>query len=156
MSREALATYINDHLAGSVGAVELVDRTIEQNEGTEMARTLSEVVSEIREEQQRLRDLLGRLDAGESGLKKMGAWLAEKAGRLKLGDTGSAALARMEALEALAIGIQGKLALWRALRRVEGRFPELAALDLARLERQGQTQFERVDVHRLEAAVEAL
>ena len=156
MSREALATYINDHLAGSVGAVEMIERTIEQNQGTEVARTLSEVVSEIREEQQRLRDLLDRLGAGESGLKKAGAWLAEKAGRLKLGDTGSAALARMEALEALAIGIQGKLALWRALRHVESRYPELAALDLTRLERQAQAQFERVDAHRLETALEAL
>ena len=155
MSREALATYLNDHLAGSVGAVELVERTIEQNEGNELARILAEVVSQIREEQQMLRDLLGRIDAGEDRLKKAGAWLAEKAGRLKLGDTGSESLARMEALEALAIGIQGKLALWRALRRVEDRYPEIAALDLPHLERRGQAQFERVDACRLEAAGEA-
>ena len=155
MSREALATYINDHLAGSVGAVELLERTVGQNEGTPMARTLAEVGAEIREEQQRLRELLDRIGSGESGLKKAGAWLAEKAGRLKLGDTGSAALARMEALEALAIGIQGKLALWRALGRIGSRYPEVAALDLQRLERQAQTQFERVDAHRLDVAAEA-
>jgi hypothetical protein len=156
MSRDGLAIHLNDHLAGSAGAVELVERTIGQNEGTAVARTLAEILSQIREEQQVLRDLIGALDSGESPLKKAGAWLAEKAARIKLGDTGSTALARMQALEALAIGIQGKLALWRALQRVADRYPELADIDLVKLERRAREQFERVEEHRIEAAVEAL
>jgi hypothetical protein len=156
MSRDGLAIYLNDHLAGSVGAVELAERLIEQNEGTAVARTLAEVLAEIREEQQVLRDLIAALDSREHPIKQAGAWLAEKAARVKLGDTGGTALARMEALESLAVGIQGKIALWRALQRVAGGHPALAGLDLVKLERQAREQFERVEERRLEAAAEAL
>ena len=88
--------------------------------------------------------------------KKAGAWLMEKAGRLKLGGTGEGELSRLEALEALGIGIQGKLALWRGLQRVATRHPALAGVDLPGLERQGRAQWERVEAHRVEAALQAL
>ena len=156
MSTEALETYLHDHLAGSVAAVEMVERAIEQNRATPFAAALADLVVAIREDQQTLRDLLARLGAGESPLKKAGAWMVEKAGRLKLGDTGGPALGRFEMLEALGLGIQGKLALWRALQRVSDRHPELAGLDLRTLELRAREQHDRVEAHRLEAAIEVL
>lgn len=33
MSRDALTTYLNDHLAGSIGALQLLERMIRDNEG---------------------------------------------------------------------------------------------------------------------------
>lgn len=154
---EALGTYLNDHLAGSVAAVEMVERAIEENAGTPLAAALRELLVAIREDQDVLRRLLARLDVRESQVKKAGAWLAEKAGRLKLGDTGEAALHRLEMLEALALGIQGKLALWRALQRVADRHPALlAGVDLGALERRAREQHERVEACRVEAALQAL
>ena len=152
----ALGIYLNDHLAGSVAALEMVDRALEDNAGTPLAAALAEVGTAIREDQEVLRDLLARLEVAESPLKKAGAWLAEKAGRLKLGDTGEAALRRLEMLEALSLGIQGKMALWRSLQRAGGRYPALADLDLVTLERRAREQHERVEAHRLEAAIQAL
>ena len=53
-------------------------------------------------------------------------------------------------------GIQGKRALWRALRVVAPRYEELRELDFDRLERRAIEQHEEVEEMRLEAAKEAL
>ncbi|HEY7482513.1 MAG TPA: hypothetical protein VH680_18510 [Gemmatimonadales bacterium] len=153
MSDDALASYLNDHLAGAIGAIEMVERVIKENEGQLLARRLDEVLREIRKDQDVLRDLIERMGSKENPLKKAGAWLAEKAGRVKLGGTADpAALSRMETLEALAMGIQGKRAMWRALRVVVHKHPSLYGLDLDLLERRAVEQHDRVEEWRLEEA----
>jgi hypothetical protein len=153
MSDDALATYLNDHLAGSVGAIEMVQRVIKENEGQLLGRRLEEVLKEIRKDQEVLRDLIERAGSKENPLKKAGAWLAEKAGRVKLGGTADPAeLSRLQALEALATGIHGKRAMWRALRVVVPKHPSLYGLDLDLRERRAVEQHDRVEEWRLEEA----
>lgn len=153
----ALGTYLNDHLAGSAGAIELAERTIRENEGNLFAGRLSRVLEEIRKDQAVLQDLIERLGAGPAPLRKAGAWLAEKVGRVKLGGTDEPTeLARMEVLEALAMGIHGKRGLWRALRAVSPRHPVLHGLDLDLLERRATEQHDEIEAMRLEAAKAAL
>ena len=157
MSNASLTAYLNDHLAGSVGAIEMVARAIEQNAGTPFARRLEGVLEEIKSEQQVLKDLIAGIGGEQNPVKKAGAWLAEKASRMKLGGTDDpAGLARLEVLEALTIGIHGRSALWRALRVVVDKHPELRSLDLDLLERRAIEQRDRVEEWRLEAASEAL
>jgi hypothetical protein len=55
-------------------------------------------------------------------------------------------------LESVGLGIQGKLALWRALEAVAGSIPQLGSLDLAGLQKRAVDQFARVDRLRLQAA----
>lgn len=157
MSDQRVSTYLNDHLAGSVGAIQLVERAIEENAGTPLAQRLAEVLGEIKEDQAVVQGLIERLGAKENTLKKAGAWLAEKAGRVKLGGTDDPGeLARLEVLETLAMGIHGKRGLWRALRVVADRYPAIQALDLDLLERRAVDQHDRVERWRLEAAREVL
>ena len=156
MTTESLGTYLNDHLSGSIAAVEMLDRAIEDNAETALARELRDILIQIREDQQVLREVLSGIGAAENPLKKTGAWLLEKAGRLKLGDTSEAGLSRLEMLEGLALGIQGKQALWRSLQRVQERYPALAQVDLVNLELRAREQWERVEARRLEAAQQAL
>lgn len=157
MSGGALGTYLNDHLAGSIGAVELVERVIRENEGDPFARRLEAILGEIRQDQAVLQELIERSGSGENPLKKAGAWLAEKAGRVKLGGTDEPReLSRMEVLEMLAMGIHGKRALWRALRTVAGKHAVLRDLDLDLLERRALEQHDRVEEMRLAAAQEVL
>ena len=157
MSRDALQTYLNDHLAGSVMAIELGERTIRENEGGPVAARLSPLVEQIREDQTVLKGVIERLGAGESSLKKAGAWLAEKAGRVKLGGTDQPGdLSRLEVLEMLTTGVHGKRALWRALRVVAVRYEELRGLDLDLLERRAAEQHDELEAMRLEAAKAAL
>ena len=157
MSRDALRTYLNDHLAGSVMAIELGERTIRENEGGPVAARLSPLVEQIREDQTVLKGVIERLGTGESSLKKAGAWLAEKAGRVKLGGTDEPGdLSRLEVLEMLTTGVHGKRALWRALRVVAVRYEELRGLDLDLLERRAVEQHDELEAMRLEAAKAAL
>jgi hypothetical protein len=156
MSREALGTYLNDHLAGSVAAVELVERAIEDNAGTALGSFLAELGGAIREDQETLRRLIERLEFSESSIRKAGAWLLGKAERLKSADAGGEPLHRLELLEVLGLGIQGKLKLWRALQRIGSRYPALSAVDFTALERRAREQHEAVEAHRLEAALAAL
>ena len=157
MSRDVLQTYLNDHLAGSVIAIELGERTIRENEGGPIAARLSPLVEQIREDQTVLKGVIERLGTGESSLKKAGAWLAEKAGRVKLGGTDEPGdLSRLEVLEMLTTGVHGKRALWRALRVVAVRYEELRGLDLDLLERRAVEQHDELEAMRLEAAKAAL
>ena len=153
----SLGTYLNDHLAGSVGAIAMVERAIEKNTGTLLGRRLEEVLKEIKRDQAVLQDLIERVGSKENPLKKAGAWLSEKAARMKLGGTDDpGGLARMELLEALEMGIHGKRSLWRALRVVAHKHPALRDVDLDLLERRAVDQHDRVEEWRLEAAREAL
>jgi hypothetical protein len=157
MSREALRTYLNDHLAGSVLAIDLCERTIGENEGTAFAARLARLLEEIREDQTVLKGVIEGIGAGQNPLKKAGAWLAAQAGRLKLGGTDEPGdLSRLELLELLSTGIHGKRALWRALRVVVPRYEELRGVDLDLLERRATEQQEEVEAMRLEAAKAAL
>ena len=157
MTRQALGTYLNDHLAGSVMGIELAERTIRENEGDPLAVRLGRVLDEIREDQAVLKGVIDRVGAAQNPLKKAGAWLAEKAARVKLGGSDEPGeLSRLEVLETLTTGIHGKRALWRALRVVAPRYEELGALNFDLLERRAIEQHEVVEEMRLEAAKAAL
>jgi hypothetical protein len=61
-----------------------------------------------------------------------------------------------EGLEALALGIQGKRALWNALAVASKAEPGLQGVDYDRLAESAENQYRRVEVLRLDAAREAL
>ena len=149
---ENLGTYLNDHVAGSVLALELLDHLIDLPEAPDR-KLLTQLRIEIQEDQDALRQLLRSVGAKESTARKAAAWLTEKLGRAKLriDESGSGELRLLEGLETLALGIQGKLALWRSLATLEDAVPPLKTLDLARLQSRALEQFERVDRLRLDA-----
>jgi hypothetical protein len=98
------------------------------------------------------------LDAAKDPVKQLAAWAGEKLGRLKLNGqfTGYSDLSRLEELEGLSLGVEGKLSLWRSLKNVADHDSRLATADLDRLVERAQRQREELEVHRLEAAGQAL
>jgi hypothetical protein len=158
MGAGALATYINDHLAGSVAALEMLDDLIAHPVAPDEPAFFIGLRDEITEEQDVLRAVLRELGASESTVRKAAGWLAEKVTGLKLrwDDSGNGALRRFEALEALALGIFGKLSLWRALAAVVPIEPALQGLDLPQLARQAESQHAGVEARRVAAALTAL
>jgi hypothetical protein len=158
MKNKDLATYLNDHLAGSVGAIEMVDHLIKTYENKAIAQFCKELRDDITADQDELRAIMRALEVKESGMRKAGAWVAEKLGRAKLGAEGdsSADPGLFQALEALVLGITGKSALWRALAAVRESAPQLQRFDFNRLLKRASEQVERVDTKRLEVAREAL
>jgi hypothetical protein len=157
MSGKVLVRYLNDHLAGSVMALELLDHLIKLRQGAER-ELLVQLQAEIREDQDVLKQYLQGVGGTESPVRKAAAWLTEKLGRakLKLDDTGSDELRMLEALEALALGIQGKLGLWRSLASAGKGTSQYSGVDLNRLQARAQDQFNRVDQLRLQVAARAL
>jgi len=155
MSVDNLTTYLNDHLAGSVLALELLDHMISLQQGKPPEQVLTKIHSEIEEDQKTLQALLEGVGGTESRLRQAAAWLTEKLGRAKLSldDSGTGELQMLEALEALALGIQGKGALWRALAAASVRATHL---DYASLEQRALRQFQTVEGLRIEAARAAL
>jgi hypothetical protein len=89
-------------------------------------------------------------------LKELASWIGEKVGRIKLGPDSGSGLATFEALEFLALGIQGKLALWRALQIVAPSDPRLSGIDFEQLAMRAQSQHDKVEQRRLETARTAL
>jgi hypothetical protein len=156
MSRDNLTTYLNDHLAGSVAALELLGHMIRLQRGTPGERLVDEIRREVEEDQKTLQGLLREVGGKESRVRQAAAWLTEKLGRakLRLDDSGSGDFEMLEALETLALGIQGKAALWRGLAAVH--LPQAGRLDPAALEQRALKQFERVEAMRLQSARAAL
>ena len=148
----ALHRYLNDHLAGAAGALQLLDQLVEKASTPSDRAFFTELRSEITEDRETLEALLAQLGGQQSGLRQLGGWLAEKVGRLKLviDDPAGGAFERMEALEILKIGIHGKQLLFEALTAVA--VPGLEGIDLQRLERRAADQQDRVEARRLEAA----
>lgn len=158
MANEHLETYLNDHLAGAVAALDLLGRLESAHAGTPAANELAELRADIAADRQQLEALMERLDIDESRARKAMAWIAERAAhfKLRLDDSSDGALGRLEAFDALAIGIEGKRALWRALAAAAEDSPGLQGMDYALLIRRAEEQRERVEAMRLAAARAAL
>jgi hypothetical protein len=154
MDTKLLGIYLNDHLAGSVVGVELARRAASQNEGTELGRFLSELAEDIEEDRDALKSVMAHLGVTENRVKVPIAWAAEKVGRLKPNGqlTGYSPLSRLIELEGLALGISGKLALWRSLAATRS---GLEAFGLETLIARAESQRDGVEKHRVQAAREA-
>jgi hypothetical protein len=157
MNAKHLTNYMKDHFAGSVAALELLNHLISSHRGKTHEQFFVRLRQEIGEDQEVLQALLHDLDAGGGALRNTTAFLGEKFARIKLllEDPSGGQLARLEKLEALALGIEGKRALWRALLAVAEEIPALSKVDLARLDQRADDQHKRVEARRIEAAREA-
>lgn len=151
-----LATYLNDHLAGSVVALELLEHLERIHAGTELARLIRHLRGDITADRADLEALMKRLTISDSPPRKAMAWVSEKFAEIKLGldDSAGGPLHLLEALELIAIGIEGKRALWRSLARAC--VPGISPAELQRLERRAAEQRERIEIARLDAAAAAL
>jgi hypothetical protein len=152
-----IAIYLNDHLAGSTGGLELARRARGSNRGTSFEAPLERLATEIAEDRAALLDVMDRLGVARDPLKVWAGWAAEKAGRLKLNGrlTGYSPLSRVVELEGLALGIEGKRGLWRALAALAAEDERLAGVDFAALGRRAERQRRLVERERLRATATA-
>ena len=158
MDDRLLGIYLNDHFAGSTAGLELARRTASNNAGTRYESFLRDLVQAIEEDKNELEGIMDALGIANDKLKVAGAWMAEKAGRLKLNGqlTGYSPLSRLWELEGLKLGVTGKLSLWKSLKQVADHDSRLAVTDFDKLIARAEEQIEGLENHRLEAAAEAL
>ena len=85
----ALTSYLNDHLAGSVAAIELLDRLIDDHQGHRLEKFLVDLREDVRADQEVLQNLMRKLDLEESSVRKAGAWIAKTIGQAKIALSGN-------------------------------------------------------------------
>jgi hypothetical protein len=155
MERNPIAIYLNDHLAGATVGVEVARRAGNSNKDNEFGAFLRRLTREVEEDREALRSVMSELGVSVNRAKQAAAWGSEKLGRLKPNGqlVGYSPLSRVLELEFLAIGITGKLGMWRALQHVLE--APLTSADLASLIERADRQRTDVEEYRLRAAAEA-
>jgi hypothetical protein len=158
MSDEFLAIYLNDHLAGALVAVELLQHLERTYAGHAVEQFATVLRSDIEEDRRELRRLMSALNVAESRARQATAWIAERVTlmKLRLDDWAAGDFRLFEALEALALAIDAKRALWVALAEAAAQAPALRLLDYDLLVRRAVEQRGRVEARRLETALCAL
>lgn len=158
MADEHIATYLNDHLAGSVVALELMENLEEIFADSPVASFVAKLRADVEVDRQELESIMKRLDISESRTRKASAWLTEKLTELKLrlDDSTHGDLRLFESFEALSLGIEGKKSLWIALQAAAEVSPELRLADYDRLQKRAEEQRGRVEAKRIEFAKAAL
>jgi hypothetical protein len=149
---QLLSTYLNDHLAASLAAVELAKRTAQANSETPIGGQLAQLAEALHEDRDALQRIMNQLGADKDHLKLTAGWTAEKLGRLKLNGRwlSYSPLSRLEEIELLLLGVEGKLLLWQALEQL----PEAPRLEppLDRLVSRARSQRQLLRRLRLRAA----
>jgi hypothetical protein len=148
-----LAIYLADHHAGSTAGLELAERAARNNAGTRIGTVLVDVAEEIAADRLALERLMAALDVRTSPAKRTAALLGERLARLKPNGRlfSYSPLSRVQELEAVALGILGKLALWEGLGEVE-ELRGVAGTDFAALADRARSQHAAVEECRRQAA----
>jgi hypothetical protein len=149
---EPLITYLHDHLGGAQLAIQLLEGMRDQHDDPTFRDLTSALLPEIQADDAMLRSIAEKIGASPSVIKQAGGWLVEKFARVKLGHTGSTNFEMFESLELLALGIHGKLILWKALRAASELDSRLRQFDFEELVSRAQQQYDKVETHRLNLA----
>lgn len=154
---EDLATYLRDHFAGGIGALELLDRLIKVQEKTDLEGFFEKLRADVHSDHEQLHHLMSALDVEESSIRDAAAWIAEKFSRPKLTfGAHTKNLVLLQALETLFMGVSGKCMLWRGLAGIQPESTVLQRFDFQQLEARATQQLERIEAKRMEVARETL
>ena len=152
-----LAIYLNDHLAGATAGRELARRAVRSSRGSSHGFFLADLADQIDADRGSLLAIMRVLNVRVDRVKVLGGWGAEKLGRLKFNGQllGDSPLSRIVELEALSLGVHGKLALWRTLQELELAELSSASVALADLIARAEQQLAGLESHRLQAVAQA-
>jgi hypothetical protein len=151
-----LATYLADHLAGSVQATEVLKAMQHHHSADVLGEFAATIFKEVEADRAILQSLAERVGEGSSSVKEIASWISEKFSRLKLRQGPKYDLGTFEALEFLVLGIHGKLLLWNVLSALAPADPRLGNLDFKSLAGRAEAQRDQVEQRRLQIAREAL
>ena len=151
-----LDSYLNDHLAGSVGALELLGHCAHLYEGKSLGVFFADMKAQISADQETLRNLMRRLGIEESKALQAGAWAGEKVGRalFTLAGNKPTGVGLLLVLEGLVMGVSAKRLLWRTLSTAN--LPKLNEFDFEQLQRRAKEQIKRLQAQQLRSARRAL
>jgi hypothetical protein len=150
---QLLSTYLNDHLMGASAGVDLFKRVAGGYSDHDTRGELSELADEVADDRDSLLEIMAQLDIKPQTHRMIAGRLVEKIGRLKMNGTvlKRSPLTDLIELEGLRIGVEGKLAMWRAL-QAGLHDDRLVPSEIGALIRRAEDQIERLEALRLSAA----
>ncbi|WP_411148455.1 hypothetical protein [Streptomyces sp. A30] len=144
-----LGIYLNDHLAGSTLGVDRVRMLAdaESERDPELADAVRPIAEEIAEDRASLLQIMRSLDVPVRRYKIVAGRLAERAGRLKANGrlVRRSPLTPMLELELLRLGVEGKAAGWRTLRRLADADTRLDPAQLDKLLERAHRQLDTLE-----------
>lgn len=153
-NRDLLTIYCNDHLAASVGGIELVKRMLGVHGATAYGEPLRRLLAELHEENDALAGMMAALGLPIRRYKQLGLWMGERLSRLKLNGrlfTRSPLSALVE-FEFLASAVRAKRSGFETLVEIADIEARLDGQLLERLVRQADRQHEWLTHTRREVA----
>ena len=154
MAQELLGIYLNDHLAGATSGTELARRVASSGQEVADGELLRRLADDIGSDRQDLLAIMAALQIPVRWYKVGAAWIAEKAGRVKLNGrlVTRSPLSSLEELELLRLGVEGKAAGWRTLRELARSDRRLDAARLDELIARARDQAGLLEELRVQAA----
>jgi len=149
-----LGIYLNDHLAGATAGTELARRVAASAQSEGDGDVLRDLAAEIAQDRATLAGFMAKLDVPVRAYKVYAAWIGEKAGRLKFNGylLARSPLSRLEELEIMRLGVEGKAAGWRTLRSLAETDHRLEAARLDELIARARRQSEVLEDLRIRTA----
>ncbi|MFF7195034.1 transaldolase [Streptomyces sp. NPDC008079] len=153
-----LAIYLNDHLSGATGGLELFRRAAQTQKDRDGGPELAELARQIEQDRDSLIQIMTDLDVSPDRSKVAIGWVAEKVGRLKPNGHlfTRSPLSDLLELESMCLGVAGKAACWRTLRTLAETEPRLYPEHLDTLLERAEHQSAVLEELRLAAAARAL
>ncbi|MGY1620055.1 hypothetical protein ACI797_25230 [Geodermatophilus sp. SYSU D00691] len=151
---DLLAVYCNDHLAASVGGIELVKRMLGVHGGTAYEGPLTQLLAELREENSSLETQMQAVGFPVRRYKQAALWVGEKVSRAKLNGRllERSPLSDLVEFEFLASAVRAKRSGFETLREVAEIDGRLDGAELDRLIEQADRQHEWLTRARREVA----
>jgi hypothetical protein len=155
---DLLSIYLNDHLAGATGGLELARRLAGTHRSGEVGARLRLLVEDVAEDRAALISVMGRLGVTANQVKVAVGWMVEKVARLKLNGhlLHRSPLSTIVELEAMRLGVEGKASGWRTLRAVAESDERIDVDELDRLIERAVAQIEMLETLRVTAVDQTL
>jgi hypothetical protein len=149
-----LGIYLNDHLAGATAGTELARRAAASQGGTPSGVILARLSREVTQDRAELIEMMTALGIAVRRYKAGLAWLSEKLSRLKLNGrvVARSPLSLLEEVELMRLGVEGKAAGWRTLRKLAERDQRLDPAQLDHLIERARSQSQTLEELRLSTA----
>jgi hypothetical protein len=146
--RSTLATYIREHLSGSDAAILVLERVRRSHAGSKEGSLFASLYDQIQRERDVLRALLAELGETPLSTKRVATKVTGSLLKAVAGGKGDD-LSLFRTLEGLAIGVQGKRCMWRALQAVDRGFSAASSQRFTELEVLALHQWEAIEERRL-------
>ena len=142
---DSFLSYLNDHLTDATAGIEILQLLRDQHPEKPIAAFALDLMAQLREDRTFLQNLIDRLGHGPSPFKQAAGWVGARVSELKFTPD---SYGMFLALEALSLGVEGKLLLWQTTAAMMESYPALQNMALDNLVERARKQRAEIEAQR--------